>query len=185
MRPLTPTADMDSENQIVAVDQSTYLCPMISIFYSEGDYGAADIAVKLQALAQLQAGQIFIVPKHFGRNQINVEKNLKKSKTAIFLAHDKNVLDSHTKREVAFLSRNKARIYAIVPVQFKQSLQLPKSVSTNYYDKLKGGDFLKTVQKISTEFQSRRQPANSDFSALLVIMALIIFIVAAFDNGKK
>ncbi|MEJ0057676.1 MAG: hypothetical protein WDN75_19740 [Bacteroidota bacterium] len=114
---------------------------MISILYPEGDYTSADIAIKLQSLAQAQAGQIFIVPKHFGRNDENVYKNLGSSETAILLSHDKFTLDDATKKELVFLLNNKAKIYSIAPVQSKRSLDLPVGISSHFYDQSEPGDF--------------------------------------------
>jgi len=160
---------------------------MISILYPEGDFTSADIAIKLQALAQVQSEQIFIVPKHFGRNSENVYKNLDASKTALLLLHDKIALDVDTKKEIEFLISKGAIIYSIAPIEAKKSLMLPQKVSSHYYDRLKSGDFLNTVQSIVTDLQKRKDTVSlgDDFGGILIVMALIILIIAAFQNDKK
>ncbi|MBX2957225.1 MAG: hypothetical protein KF846_13765 [Cyclobacteriaceae bacterium] len=160
---------------------------MISILYPEGDFTSADIAIKLQALAQAQSEQIFIVPKHFGRNDENVFKNLSASKTALLLLHDKVALDGATKKEVEFLINKGAVIYSIAPIEAKSSLILPQKVSSHYYDRHKSGDFLNTVQSIVTDLQRRKDTISldNDFGGILLVMALIILVIAAFSNDKK
>jgi len=160
---------------------------MISILYPEGDFTSADIAIKLQALAQAQSEQIFIVPKHFGRNSENVYKNLGASKTALLLLHDKMTLDVDTRKEIDFLITRGAIIYSIAPIEAKNSISLPQRVSSHYYDRLKSGDFLNTVQSIITDLQKRKDTISlgNDFGGILLVMALIILIIAAFENDKK
>lgn len=161
---------------------------MITILYPEGDFTSADIAIKLQALAQVQSEQVFIVPKHFGRNSENVYKNLGTSKTALLLLHDKVTLDTDTKKEIEFLISKGAIIYSIAPIEAKNSLILPQKVSSHYYDRLKSGDFLNTVQSIVTDLQKRKKDTISfgdEFGGILIVMALIILIIAAFQNDKK
>lgn len=158
---------------------------MISILYPKDDYTSADIAIKLQALAADQANKIFIVPKHYGRNKENINKNLAKSRTAIFLSHDMSELDPSTRKELELLLAHKANVYSITPTQSKKSMILPKGITSHYYyDQQQPGDFLNTVKKIADDVQKKKN-ASSDFGALLVVMALIILVIAAFDNGKK
>lgn len=160
---------------------------MISILYPEGDFTSADIAIKLQALAQTQSEQIFIVPKHFGRNDENVYKNLGKSKTAMLLLHDKVALDSGTVKEVELLISNGAIVYSIAPIEARSNLKLPPKVSSHFYDKLKSGDFLNTVQNIITDLKKQKDTTSlgNDFGGILLVMALIILVIAAFSNDKK
>jgi hypothetical protein len=160
---------------------------MISILYPEGDFTSADIAIKLQALALAQSEQIFIVPKHFGRNDENVYKNLGASKTAILLLHDKMALDAGTKKEVDYLISIGAIIYSIAPIEASKSLRLPPKVSSHFYDRMKSGDFLNTVQNIITDLKKQKDtiPLGDDFGGILLVMALIILVIAAFSNDKK
>jgi len=156
---------------------------MISILYPEGDYTSADIAIKLQALAQAQANQVFIVPKHFGRNDENVYKNLKASKTAILLIHGKSTLDESTLTELKYLLKNKSRIYSIAPTQAKKSIKLPPGIFGHFYDKRKPGDFLNTVQNIVTDLQNQKQPVSADFRLKLARKRLITTL--AYANLKS
>ncbi len=160
---------------------------MISILYPEGDFTSADIAIKLQALGQTQSEQIFIVPKHFGRNNENVYKNLGASSTALLLLHDKLILDSDTKNEIEFLTSKGAIVYSIAPIEARNSMSLPQKVSAHYYNRLKTGDFLSTVQSIIADLQKRKDSTSfgNDFGGILIVMALIILIIAAFQDDKK
>jgi hypothetical protein len=162
---------------------------MISILYPKEDFTSADIAIKLQALAQEQSEQIFIVPKHFGRNEENVYKKLSESNTALLLLHDKLALDDATRKEVNFLLKKGATIYSIAPNEAKSSLNLSKKkkVSSHYYDRFKSGDFLKTVQDIINHLNMRKEAKSSDndLGIILLVLALIILVIAAFSNDKK
>jgi hypothetical protein len=160
---------------------------MISILYPEGDFTSADIAIKLQALGQVQSEQIFIVPKHFGRNSENVHKNLNSSRTALLLLHDKIALDAETKKEIEFLIAKGATIYCIAPIEAKKALMLSQKVSSHFYNRQKSGDFLNTVQSIVSDLQKRKDKISlgDDFGGILMVMAFIILIIAAFQNDKK
>ena len=91
---------------------------MISIIYSERDYEAANIALKVQSLSQNQPVSIYIVPKHYGRNRDEVYQKLNKTKTAIFLAVDSKTVDNETWNELVHLMEKRKTIKYIVPSRY-------------------------------------------------------------------
>ena len=96
---------------------------MISILYNHGDFEAASIALKAQSLAQTSAvNKIYIVPKHYGRNQNELTMNLKKTKIAIFISHDIRKFDEDTKKELEFLKQKSIPIHYLVPTTFNNKL---------------------------------------------------------------
>jgi hypothetical protein len=157
---------------------------MISILYPKDDYTSADIAIKIQALAQNQPGTIFIVPKHFGRNDINVQKNLLGSSSAMLLLHDKRSLDVDTKKEIELLVKNKKKVFCIAPKQSKPYLKLPPVITPHFFDPSKPGDFLATVQRISGELKDQKDKGG-DFGMFLIMLALIMLIISSFNDDKK
>lgn len=88
---------------------------MISIIYPQGDFEAADIAIKTQALAQSSGKKIYIVPKHFGRNHDAVFQNLSKTTTALFLAFEKFDLDDDTQSELEYLLGRRVQVFGVIP----------------------------------------------------------------------
>ena len=91
---------------------------MISIIYCERDFEAASIALKVQSLSQNQPIRIYIVPKHYGRNIEEVNKNLLQTTIAVFLCHDLGVIDGTTKNELQLLRANNIPIKYIVPSNY-------------------------------------------------------------------
>lgn len=96
-------------------------------------------------------------------------------------------LDDGTKKEIDFLTSKGAIIYSIAPIEAKHYLKLPSKVSSHYYDRLKSGDFLNTVQSIVTDLRKQKDTISlgDDFGGILLVMALIILVIAAFSNDKK
>ena len=92
---------------------------MISIVYCERDFEAAGIALKVQSLSQNQPVRIYIVPKHYGRNQEEIQRNLLQTTVAVFLAHDVGTLDAATKSELDFLVDAGIPIKYIVPSNYR------------------------------------------------------------------
>ena len=87
---------------------------MISILYSERDYEAASIALKVQSLSQNQQISIYIVPKHYGRSQVAVYQKLNTTKAAIFLACESKTIDPLTTNELLHLRKKRIPIKYIV-----------------------------------------------------------------------
>jgi len=161
---------------------------MISITYPHGDYSSADLAIKLQALAQTNSQKIYVVPKHFGRDKTNIYKNLENTNAALLLLHDKLGLDKPTKDEVVYLVKKKAVVYSIAPIETRKHLKLPNGVTSFYYDQAKSGDFLKTVQKIISDLEKvKKEKSNDDnLGGLLLLMALVILVISAvFSSDDK
>ncbi|HTB32734.1 MAG TPA: hypothetical protein VK808_11940 [Bacteroidia bacterium] len=88
---------------------------MISILYPEGDYEAADIALKAQSLSYSSNTNIYIVPKHYGRNEEAIYKNLGKAKLAIFIMYENGKIDANTIKELEYLTSKDVKIYSIIP----------------------------------------------------------------------
>lgn len=76
---------------------------MITILYPKNDFDAANVAVKVQSLAQSRNQKIYVVPKHYGRNRTEVQESLKKSSVALLIAQSANEIDRDTLDELKVL----------------------------------------------------------------------------------
>lgn len=101
---------------------------MISILYSAQDYEAASIALKLQSLSHGQAVRVYIVPKHYGRNEAGIAQNLNKTQAALFLAYETTCVDDATLNELAILRHRGVPIRYVLPVSFNPG-QIPAEAS--------------------------------------------------------
>ncbi|GAB4340884.1 MAG: hypothetical protein OHK0038_20430 [Flammeovirgaceae bacterium] len=157
---------------------------MLTILYSEGDYTAADIAIRVQALAQGQGQQLYVSPKHFGRNEESVKKALSKSKNALFIAFDKTTIDDKTLQEIKYLQSIPCKIYAIVPME----MTLPNIPMDVYKFQSKNfSNFVEVVQNFIKHLSENnsKSPKNNQLLIGTGILILSILLLSLFDNEKK
>jgi hypothetical protein len=155
---------------------------MLTILYSEGDYTAADIAIRVQALAQGQGQQIYVSPKHFGRNEESVKKALSKSKNALFIAFDKTSIDAKTIQEINYLHALPCKIYAIVPSE----MALPKIPMEVYKFQSKSfSNFTDVVQRFIQKLNENKNTKNNQFLIGTGILILSVLLLSLLDNEKK
>ena len=167
---------------------------MISILYNKDDFEAASIAMRVQSLAQNAASKIYIVPKHYGRNQAVVYSNLGKTEYAIFLAHDVNETDGETLNELIELKKKNVPIQFVLPIGYEiDEKKLSASDSINYYHSGNQNqiisDLASTITNLSNKQSHARQvprgrTANNDAVAIGIIagLALLLLALAASEN---
>lgn len=165
---------------------------MLTIFYPKEDYTAADVAVRVQALAAGENQTVQVITKHIRRNQKQVTQQLRQTTAALFIACDRLELDEKSQQELADLQYKNCKIICVVPQDF---VELPKSPNIERYTYTQGdtGSFAETVQKFVDKLKHAQQRAapeqKSDNGAALLIaggllVAGIIFL-ASLNTDKK
>ncbi len=165
---------------------------MITILYNQNDYEAASIALKAQSLAQNSSVEkIYIVPKHFGRNNTEVSGNLAKTKVAIFISYDALKIDPMTKKELDALNNNKSLIHFIIPNKFNENLLTSFKIKTiNKYHGNNKAQIITDLSNTISNFSSKKtgkQSDSSDSSGALVLVGLVLLLLglAATSGSKK
>lgn len=151
---------------------------MITILYPKDDFDAANVAVKVQALAQSRNQKIYVVPKHYGRNRTEVQESLKKSSIALLIAQAANEIDQDTLDELKALIDYKKKVIGFIPDELSLTKSMENSITLEKYHKgdsneLRSGiiNYLARVQK------------NQDASGILVVLGLILFLfLLAFNT---
>jgi coenzyme F420-reducing hydrogenase delta subunit len=163
---------------------------MLTILYPEGDYTSADIAIRTQALAQGQS--VYVVPKHYGRNEETVFKKLQKSKDVLFIAYDKMTLDAHTTQEIQFLLEKGKTIHAIIPDAL---LGMSPRAKIYTFSKTNKSDFAQAIQTFMNSVKplhpaiTSKQSKDDAFLALIGVLLLSILFLSLVnlqeEHGKK
>jgi hypothetical protein len=160
---------------------------MLTIIYPENDYTSADIAIRVQALAQGQGQKIYVVPKHLGRNEENIFKNLKKTDTVLFIAYDKTQLDNSTLDELSWLIKNNKLIHAIVPDNMK--MDLGQNLRTYTYSQMNHSDFAAGINRFVNQLQNEQKvkngTKNDNILVLVGLLVLSILFLSLVNDGKK
>jgi hypothetical protein len=156
---------------------------MIAILYPKDDYTAADIGVKINALALNQKSKIYVVPKHYGRNQQSIYANLKKAKEPLLLMHDTTTLDSETAEELNFLLQNQVAVNAIIPQKSNLGLAPRNFNGIHEYDPKDPNGFLKPINEYLTSIG--KQNTNKNTGVVLGLLAIILLGIAFSSDGKK
>lgn len=160
---------------------------MLTIIYPENDYTSADIAIRVQALAQGQGQKVYVVPKHLGRNEENISKNLKKTDSVLFIAYDKTQLDESTLTELSWLTKNNKLIHAIVPDNMQMGLG--QNLRTYTYSQMNHSDFAVSINRFVSQLQSEQQvkkgTKNDNILILVGLLVLSILFLSLVNDGKK
>ena len=163
---------------------------MLTIIYPKEDYTSADIAIRVQALAQGQGQKIYVVPKHYGRNEENVFAKLSKATSILFIAHDKLNIDQNTEKELSFLSSKGKKVHYIVPTDMNlttDSTYIHKYLNNNKMD------FANAIQGFIQKIQTNEQGSkkiNKENAVLLAVSMLIVtiiflLIISNLNNNEK
>ena len=159
---------------------------MLTIMYPENDYTSADIAIRVQALAQGQGQKVYVVPKHLGRNEENIFKNLKKTDTVLFIAYDKTQIDASTLKELSWLTQNNKLIHAIIPDNM--GMDLGQNLRTYTYSQNIQSDFAVGINKFVYQLQSeqvKKVTKNDNILILVGLLVLSILFLSLVNDGKK
>lgn len=170
----------------------------IAILYPKNDWTAADTALRLDAIASFKNLNGFIVPKYPNRDDESLIPKLGRSKYAIFLMFDKNILDTTTKQDISFLLERGAKVYCIIPHTslnyFKNIFAQHASHSNNkniviisYYKGSKT-DLENSINDILEEIKKKEEKvhkANRDMVMALVLTGLLLLVLSALSKNKK
>ena len=159
---------------------------MLTIIYPENDYTSADIAIRVQALAQGQGQKVYVVPKHLGRNKENISKNLKKTDTVLFIAYDKTQIDTSTIEELSWLTKNNKLIHAIIPDNMV--MDLGQNLRTYTYSQNSQSDLAVGISKFVGQLQSeqvKKATKNDNILVLVGLLVLSILFLSLVNDGKK
>ena len=160
---------------------------MISILYPNGDYESADIAIKAQSLSQ--SSKIYIVPKHYGRNEEAVYKNLDKTKIAIFIVYDKVPIDDKTQKELKYLKKKGTPIYSIIPADKHFGLINDVSTVQLKYRPNDKNHILDQIENIRKELEkdanSAIKSSNNEIIGAITIFILVIILIAIIGTSQK
>lgn len=146
----------------------------LGIIFPERDWTAADIALKIQSLAYNNDIDCYISPKHIARDNNKVFIELNKCNYIIFIAHDVNVPDNITQRELEVVK--KKPVLGIVIESFK--LKYPFFKEFRYKQK---DDVIEYIQneigKIKHSKTNTRKHKNEDIVLLMGLTALLIILI--------
>ncbi len=156
---------------------------MTTIIYPFQDFYAADIAVKVQALAAGQNKKISVIPKHYGRLQNNVDKMLNDTELVLFLAHDVYNIDENTQYELEELIRQKKDVIAIIPYGMSEwFLPTYKDFFTIYpYNNLDTNSFINTINSVIQDIMERTKAKDNSNTivGIAAIIALSLLLLGA------
>lgn len=155
---------------------------MLSILYPKEDYTAADVAIRVQALAAGEDHKLYVVPRHFGRQQEQVQKNLHKTTAALLIACDQTRLDESCKQEIDFLIEKKKRIIGVVPANFEL---LPVGIEIYNYTQGNAKSFADTVQHFVDQLKQAPSGKKNQETNLLVVGGLLIAGIILLSNLNK
>ncbi len=159
---------------------------MLAIIYPEKDYTSADIAIRTQALAKGQGRNVYVVPKHYGRVEESVYKQLAKSKFALLIAFDVKNIDTNTKNELDFLARRGVKIHAIIPDNME--IDLFDGLKFYRYSKTNESYFASVVQAFIEGLQTQLPKNKNKADEILTIVGtllLTILYLGLVSDGKK
>ena len=162
---------------------------MITFVYPKDDWKAAEIAVKIQALAASQNIKVYSTPKNVRRDDQEIAKNLAKTKYAIFLAYDAEVVDVDTGWELKYLIDRNIEIHSVVPHAFVSELRRLGIYQNIYpYSYGESSEFIDSVKKLITHLEEEsktsettiksksQQGATGPEDALLLLLLLGILL---------
>lgn len=154
----------------------------IGIIFSERDWTAAEIALKLQSLAYSNDIDCYISPKHIERNHDKVLLTLNKCDYIIFIAHDIDEPDNITQQELKFL-KNKP-ILGIVINHFKSNISFFKEF--RYSLKEDAISYLQSeIQKLKHHTTKSKKHQQEDTLLLLGLTALLIILFLGLSKKAK
>lgn len=96
----------------------------IGIIFSEKDWTASEIALKIQSLAYSSDLDCYISPKHIARDDNKVALNLKKCNYILFIAHDIDTPDTITQSELKLVKDK--QVIGIVKESFDYDFNFSK-----------------------------------------------------------
>lgn len=96
---------------------------MIALLYAYGDWEAADVALKVEAIAESKGIRVFLVPKHSYRVNEKVMLQLQKCEKALLIVKDAKRIDDETQNELQILSKKNIPVYGFIPADKKEIIK--------------------------------------------------------------
>ncbi|SEH08202.1 hypothetical protein [Candidatus Venteria ishoeyi] len=157
---------------------------MLTIFYPKDDFTAADIAVRVQALAAGEGQSIQVLAKHFGRNEEQISQQLQQTQAALFIACDALIIDEKSKFEMQTLIQKGIKPVCLIPPDFKGLLSATESI---HYTKGNLDNLAVMAQNFAKRLQpvQDRQPPQNDDMKLLIAGGLLIAGIILFSSMNK
>jgi len=146
---------------------------MISILYPKDDFDAANVAVKVQALAQSKNQKVYVVPKHYGRNKAEIQMNLSKTKTALFIIQTAEKVDRGTIDELNLLMEYKAQIVGFIPHNVRLTSKLSSYINLQKYNR---GDS-NSLKSSMMNFISSKQTNDETKNSILIVIGLVVLLI--------
>lgn len=153
----------------------------ITIIYPKEDYEAANVAIKVQALAQSSNQRVYVVPKHFGKNKTEVQKNLDKTSVALFISQSVDKIDNSTLEELKYLKSKDKKIIGFLPEGVTIPPKLEQYIGPQRYHNGDANSLRNTILKYLTEVKNNGNKENQN--ALLVVIGLILFLLLLAFNS--
>jgi len=153
---------------------------MITLIYPAGDFTAANIAIKLQALAYDKKIKVYIVPKHFGRKKVNVILNIINSNLIIFFIYDVDIIDVGTRDEIRYALAKRKKIISIIPTTVKWPFQASANIKLIKYQRSNPQTLINNIQGFITDYDASKTTAI--FGIALVLLSLLML---ALSKEKK
>jgi hypothetical protein len=152
---------------------------MIAFLYPKEDWTAAEIALKVQAVAASQDIDVYSVPKFQKNRKEQIFQKLSKVSQAIFLARDVKLIDEDTQEQLKFLKEKNTPVYFILPKEMENeagALGFSKNIRT--YDP---SDKMAIIPITEHLLEDLKKETNAEGMAVFVVLVglllLILFLV--------
>jgi hypothetical protein len=152
---------------------------MIAFLYPKEDWTAAEIALKIQAVAASQDIEVYSVPKFQKNRKELIFQRLSKTSQAIFLAYDVKSIDEDTQDHLMFLKEKKKPVYFIIPKDMENTVgALGFAQNIRLYDP---ADKMAIIPITESLLEDLKNDANREgmavFIVLVGILLMILFLV--------
>jgi hypothetical protein len=157
---------------------------MIAFLYPKEDWTAAEIALKVQAVAASQNLEVYSVPKFQKNRNDQIFQKLSKATQAIFLARDVKLVDADTQEHLKFLKEKGKPVYFILPTGMEaeaRGLGFVKDIRTyNPEDKMA---IIPIVEQLLGELKNDTNAEGA--AAFIVLVGLLLLILFLALSASK
>jgi hypothetical protein len=156
---------------------------MIAFLYPKEDWTAAEIALKIQAVAASQDIEVYSVPKFQKNRKELIFQRLSKTSQAIFLACDVKTIDEDTQDQLMFLKEKKKPVYFIVPKDMENTVTaLGFTETIRLYDP---ADKMAIIQITEKLLQDLKKDANEGLAVFIVLVGMLLLILFLVLSASK
>ena len=152
---------------------------MIAFLYPKEDWTAAEIALKVQAVAASQEVEVYSVPKFQKNRREQIFQRLSKASRAIFLAYDVKTIDEDTREQLEFLKEKQKAVYFIIPKGMENNVRgLGFYENIRQYDPGERMAIIPITEKLLVDLKKN---ANAEGLAVFIVLVgmllLVLFLV--------